>query len=242
MHELLNKDDFSLGEGLGYVTGMIIFEVVLAIVTGGTWAAVRTASVPLNALLRIIRAGDQITRAMLGTVVAMGRPIMKGFGAAAGLLGRIPGVSSIVRRAREGLRKLFRSGDNAPKPKGAAAFTDPKERAIAEHLERLGRKVEPNLMEGVPGAGRQADAIVDGVRHEFKSLDPGATSATVRNSVDKSVSGIGQAREIVMDVRETGLSLKEARRGAGRALGISREKLDGLTLLGDDYFFRWTPR
>ncbi len=155
MKGFLNRDDFSLGEGLGYVTGMIIFEVILAIVTGGAWAAVRTASVPLNALLRVIRVGDQITRAMLGTVVAMGRPIMKGFGAAAGLLGRIPGVSSIVRRAREGLRRLFRpvhyvdiSTPYGPakqaKTKAAlAARTQVEEGAIVYRLGTTGKSAGP---------------------------------------------------------------------------------------------------
>jgi hypothetical protein len=137
MKGFLNRDDFSLGEGLGYVTGMIIFEVILAIVTGGAWAAVRMASVPLNALLRVIRAGDKITRAMLGTVVAMGRPIMKGFGAAAGLLGRIPGVSSIVRRAREGLRRLFRSADEA-----ASGGGKKPPRQLTNEYEDLFRQLE----------------------------------------------------------------------------------------------------
>ncbi len=62
-----------------------------------------------------------------------------------------------------------------PRPrKEEASFTDDGERAIAEYLEAFGRKVSKNPQEGVPGAGRQGDAYVDGVVHEFKTLDPGA--------------------------------------------------------------------
>lgn len=69
-----------------------------------------------------------------------------------------------------------------------------------------------------------------------------AGSGTVKNVVNKSIRHEGQAREIVIDARGTGLSEDLAKRGAGRALGASRGKLDGLSILGDGYFFRWTPR
>ena len=58
--------------------------------------------------------------------------------------------------------------------RGSATFADAKERSIAEYLEGFGRKVDKNPLEGVHGAGRQGDAFVDGVKHEFKTLDPGA--------------------------------------------------------------------
>jgi hypothetical protein len=125
---------------------------------------------------------------------------------------------------------------------GASTFTDAAERAIASYLEGFGRKVSKNPMEGVAGAGRQGDAFVDGVLHEFKTLDPGAGPGTVKNVVNNSIRRGGQAREIVIDARGTGLSLEAAQQGAGKALGISRGKVDGVTLIGDDYFFRWSPR
>jgi len=37
------------------------------------------------------------------------------------------------------------------------------------------------------------------------------------------------------------MSLENVENGARRALGITRGKLDGLTILGKDYFFRWEP-
>jgi hypothetical protein len=129
-----------------------------------------------------------------------------------------------------------------PGGSGAAGFSDPGERAIAKFLEARGRRVSKNLREGAPGAGRQGDAFVDDVLHEFKRLEPGAGPNTVKNSVNNSIRRGGQAREIVIDARGSGLTKEAAEQGAAKALGISRGKLDGLTIIGDGYFFRWTPR
>ena len=121
-------------------------------------------------------------------------------------------------------------------------FTDPNERAVAEYLEDLGHKVTKNTLEGVEGAGRQGDAFVNGIKHEFKALDPGPTANTIKNVVNNSIRKGGQAREIIIDARGTGLTEEIAKEGTFKALGISRGKLDGLTIIGDDFFFRFTPR
>jgi hypothetical protein len=126
---------------------------------------------------------------------------------------------------------------SAPKGKGRLnQFTDAKERAIAEYLENLGRKVTKNPLEGVHGAGRQGDALIDGVKHEFKTLDPGANSSRLRNVVNESIKRGGQARNVVIDARASGLTQPEAIRGLRRAAGISRGKLDNITVIGDDFF------
>lgn len=121
-------------------------------------------------------------------------------------------------------------------PSGARLFEDPANRAVAEYLEGLGQSVRPNPLEGVVGAGRQGDAIVCGVLHEFKSLQPGATSNTIRNSVNNSIRRGGQARNIVIDARGSGLSEADAIAGLVRLPGISRDRLDYVSAIGDDYF------
>jgi len=133
------------------------------------------------------------------------------------------------------------AAESAPKT-GAAAFADPKERAIAEYLEARGDEVHPNPKEHVEGEGRQGDSYVNDVKTEFKSLEPGAGPGTVKNSVNESIKRGGQAREIVIDARSSGLTEEAAKQGAAKALGISRGKLDGLRIVGDGYDFRWTPR
>lgn len=77
--------------------------------------------------------------------------------------------------------------------------------------------------------------------HEFKSLDRDATDSTIRNVVNRSKSGTGQGRELVIDARGSGLSEADAQNGVNRALGVSRGKIDGITIIGDGYIFRRGP-
>ncbi len=114
---------------------------------------------------------------------------------------------------------------------------DPREQAIADYLQGLGRSVERNPLHHSPQGGRQADALVDGLPVEFKSLDSGGSNS-IKNAVADSVRSGGQARTIVIDGRGTGLTEGEAWRGIGRVLGIgyNREKLDHLAVIGDGFF------
>lgn len=118
---------------------------------------------------------------------------------------------------------------------GMSCF-NPNEKAVADYLEGLGRKVTKNPLEGAKGAGRQGDAFVDGKLHEFKTLDPGATAATIKNSVNNSIRRGGQARDIVIDSRGTGLTEAAALHGIKKALGISRGLVDYIAVIGDDFF------
>jgi len=79
--------------------------------------------------------------------------------------------------------------------------------------------------------------LVDGLKHEFKTLDPGAGSNTIRNIINKSKKRGGQARDWVIDARGSGLSEAEARRGLGRAVGAYGDKIDRITVIGDNYYF-----
>ena len=83
---------------------------------------------------------------------------------------------------------------------------------------------------------------MDGLIHEFKTLSPGATENTIKNAVNNSIRGGGQARNIVIDARGSGLSRAGAENGAYKALGISRGLVDRITVIGDDYFFGASPR
>ncbi len=84
---------------------------------------------------------------------------------------------------------------------------------------------------------RTADAFVDGVKTEFKKLEPGATSATVLNRVKAGIRGAGQARVIIIDARGTGLRDVDALDGlrdVARSPGYVA-KLDSVTVVGDGY-------
>ena len=123
-----------------------------------------------------------------------------------------------------------------PKLPGREYFTE-EEWRIVEYLKARGHTVEPNLAQGMPGAGRQGDAFVDGVHSEFKTLSKSgaADSNTIKQMVNDSLRGTGQARRIYIDARGTGLTEAEATRGVARAMGIARGKLDAVIVIGDNF-------
>ena len=107
-----------------------------------------------------------------------------------------------------------------------------EEKRIAEVLQGEGKEVKAKAeMSG----RRTGDAEVDRVPTEFKSLHPGATSATVRNSINNSVRRGGQARHITIDARGSGLTRVEAERGLARARNITRGKIDSARIIGDGF-------
>lgn len=114
-----------------------------------------------------------------------------------------------------------------------AKFSAP-ERRIADVLVSEGKTVEA-VPRSTTERVRTGDALVDGRRTEFKSMDPGADSATVRNEVNNSVRGGGQARDMILDARGSGLSEAEAVRGLNRASGITRGRIDSIRIIGNGY-------
>jgi len=110
----------------------------------------------------------------------------------------------------------------------------PEERRIADVLASEGKTVEATPRSKTEGV-RTRDASVDGRPTEFKTMDPGADSATVRNEVNNSIKGGGQARDMILDARGSGLSEAEATRGLNRVTGITRGKIDSVRIIGDGY-------
>jgi RHS repeat-associated protein len=111
-----------------------------------------------------------------------------------------------------------------------ATFTD-KERSIAQYLAKEGKGVK-----AVPrGEVKTPDALVNGVRTEFKSLDPGSDSTTITRAIRDSLSRGGQARDIIYDSRGSGLTQSKANRAFARVSGIAEGRLDSLRIIGDDF-------
>jgi hypothetical protein len=112
-----------------------------------------------------------------------------------------------------------------------------QERRIATLLANEGKNV--TSLPEVEGQ-RNADATVDGVPTEFKTMEPdpskqNADSATVRNQVNNSIRKGGQARNMILDARGSGLTAEEAARGIARAWGIARGKIDSIRIIGDGF-------
>lgn len=109
----------------------------------------------------------------------------------------------------------------------------PPERRIAEMLAQEGR-----LVTALPeGPTRTADAMVDGMAHEFKTLSPGATSARVRNCLNRAK---GQASRVVIDARGSGLTRDEAVRCLARAVEAYPDRFCLVRIVCDDYDLTWS--
>ena len=110
------------------------------------------------------------------------------------------------------------------------------ERRIAEHLAAPGPAVV-SVSEGFGVYGRTADARVNGISVEFKSLDPGASDRTVKAALN---SAKGQARYAVVDARDSGLTEDQAHRGIRRFNGTPHgNRLDAVLVIGDNYTIDW---
>ena len=110
------------------------------------------------------------------------------------------------------------------------------ERRIAERLAEPGPAVV-SVSEGFGIYGRTADARLNGVPVEFKSLDPGASDRTVKAALN---SAKGQARHAVIDARDSGLSEDQAHRGIRRFSGTPHgNRLDAVLIIGNNYTIDW---
>jgi hypothetical protein len=127
--------------------------------------------------------------------------------------------SQITGQARD----IADSADLGKIDESARKFS-PDERAIADTLAKDGHDVTAVVER--QGAGRNPDAMVDGKPVEFKTMKetPGSNmdSGTVKNILDKSAKGGGQAPEIIIDARGINLSAEEAQAGVQRFLGNSK--------------------
>ena len=110
------------------------------------------------------------------------------------------------------------------------------ERRVAEHLADPGPAVV-SVSEGFGIYGRTADARVNDIPVEFKSLDPGASDRTVKAALN---SAKGQARHTVIDARDSGLTEDQAHRGIRRFGGTPHgNRLDAVLIIGDNYTIDW---
>ncbi|MFI6862356.1 hypothetical protein ACIBKZ_21105 [Streptomyces sp. NPDC050421] len=160
-----------------------------------------------------------VNTALLGSagIVLMGASANGGFG---GTESERAGMGSEGKGSREG------SIDETEKT------FDPREREVAELLKSEGKHVRAQV-ESTEDGVRRADAFVDGVETEFKSLEPGASSSTVKNQLNKAK---GQARHAIIDARGSGLSEEAAREGVGKFFRNNPPgRMDGIRVVGDNF-------
>lgn len=139
--------DFELGDKLGWVGGTVLFEVVLAILTGPAFRALRASKPVLRGILRLLDLGGEILGALGRLLGKIRRPVMSGLEAIGGFVRKIPGLGRVFDTLQDALRTLFRSADEA-----AAAGRGAREPAEAQ-TERVGRET----VETAGGGARRAD-------------------------------------------------------------------------------------
>jgi hypothetical protein len=106
-------------------------------------------------------------------------------------------------------------------------FTD-AERRLAHDLV-----AEGHVVEALPTATiRRADARLCGTEVEFKTLRPGASAATVKHALKRAK---GQAPQVILDARHSGLEPSEADRGVRAHLGTPYRKVEVLRIIGDGF-------
>jgi len=104
----------------------------------------------------------------------------------------------------------------------------PEEQALALLLVAEGKTVE-----FIPrNVVRTPDAFVDGVRAEFKTIKkPTADNLTIRNAIRR---GKSQSGVIIIDARNTEISIPEVERGIARGFG-AYEKVQSVRVIGKDF-------
>ncbi len=118
----------------------------------------------------------------------------------------------------------------------ARAF-EPHERRTADSLAREGAAVIALFEDHSAKHAKNTDALVDGVPTEFKSVDPGASDATVKSALKYAKD---QARHTIIDARDSGLPEADAHRGIRRFLGTPEaHATDTIRIIADDYDVTW---
>jgi len=167
---LLRLPDYELGNKIGYVAGMILLEVLLAVVTGGAWLEASAVGRFLRPIVRLLDAGGEILGAVARGFRSIRGPFMRGMGAARGFLGRFRIVRSILDKLDNAARALFRFGDEAA---GAAGHGAGRVDDVARHADDVGRHAD-DVGRRADDAGRHADDAADRSR---RSADDAAREA-----------------------------------------------------------------
>ncbi len=111
--EFIGLPDFQVGNRVGFVAGMVLFEIVLALLTAGGSAALNALKWPLRMLVRLLDLGGEIFGVLTRVVGPLLRPMMGFLASMASYVSRLPGMRAIVRRVESALRPILRYADEA---------------------------------------------------------------------------------------------------------------------------------
>jgi hypothetical protein len=237
--EFLTLGDRALGDKIGWLSGTVLFALLLSYFTAGSYALLKQVETParllLNYLLRFLDLGGEILGVIGRQLARLGGPLLRGLEGASGLVRNLPFVGRMMDRIAGYARRLFGFADEAaeaathaaPGARGAARSPHaplseppvhapdlPPARGPPAHApEPPGRLPEP--APDVPAGRRAPDAASSG---------PGTPGRSAREAVEETPDGSlrtvdapGPAR--AADDAEKVAQLFEAR---GLAVGIVR--------------------
>ncbi len=152
--------DFQLGRKLGFVTGFLALQALIIYLTVGGYAALE-ATGPLwrqllALFLRFLDLGGEILGLLGRALRPLRAPLMRGLGAARGLLSRFRFARGLIERIERLAGTLFRFGDEAAAvgSRGAREVAEETgERAAREAVEETGERA---AREGAEGVGERA--------------------------------------------------------------------------------------
>jgi Contact-dependent growth inhibition CdiA C-terminal domain len=180
-------------------------------------------------------ATDRVAQGLEGTAanapvsIGEGVLLLAGALAAAGMAG----VALVAaERASDGGRTTDETGTTLDE--SARRFSE-LEHSIAEILHSEGSQVTAVA----ESSDRTPSALVDGRHAAFKALGPGATDQTVRNALN---SVKGQAGNIVVGARGSGLTEAEAVAGLKHFLGTHPAGVSQVRIIGDGFDLTFPPR
>lgn len=173
------KPDFELGDTLGWVAGTALFEVVLAILTGPAYRALRASKPVLRGILRVLDFGGEILGALGRQLAKIRGPVQSALDTIGGFVRNIPGMGGVFDRVSDALSTLFRySDDAAAADRGtreavetgaqagerAARATGPEagERAARETTEEAAGQVRTVRMRNAHGELHKLKVLPDG--------------------------------------------------------------------------------
>lgn len=204
--DFIQLPDFELGDKLGWVSGTVVFEVVLYALTAGSWAAVTASRPILRAIVRFIDLGGELVGAVAKKLEKLKGPVSSALGQIGNIVRLVPGLGRVWDSVADALRSLFRVSDEAaPGGRGAGTGAEAAEtggaRGTVESAESGGtggtrqlsdsaepragtgpvRDVDPGPQSGSTAAGRPGKESVEAVDDEATDV----AETTVRNAMDE---------------------------------------------------------
>ncbi len=202
--EFIMLPDFQLGRKLGFVTGFVLLQLLIAYFTAGGYTAVQ-ATAPLwrqllALLLRFLDLGGELLAVLGRALRPLRGPLMSGLGAARGFLSRFRFARTLIERIERLAGSVFRFGDEAADvgARGAReAAEETGERVSREAVEETGERTTREAVEAASERGtvEAADDLGPGALHSVD--EPGVP--TIRDEALRAAEfprALGEAAAI----------------------------------------------